>query len=257
MVSNKNKNTVGRDAGAGSGSGFRLNVNALKASPVAFVNGIRARSKEAAELSYSERTDLSSLINIHVNKNLKPSAFASLVSSISIVKQNSKNWDCTNVLNVLADSIPTRSEKYTSQEISMIFVAFARLQASYDKTLSRNMEFLLKVACVLPEMNERGVGDVLWGLGSMGAKWHSLPSQLQNALILAISTRASAFRFDGQTNSKQHRVVELPSFPPLSPVLTHFRPSCGPWRRWEQSGLNYLVRTLLLFVHARARTSFI
>ena len=198
MISNKNKKRRDTDTTGGTGrTGFtnRVNLDALKSSPTVFVNGIRTRSKDAVELSYNERTDLSTLINMHVNGNMKPATFASLISSISNLKHVSKTWDCTNEIKILIDAIPTRGAIYSGQDISMIFVAFAQLELSYNETIARNAEFLLTVANLLQDMNERAVGDVLWGLGSTGAKWSRLPSQLQRSILDAISRHSPSFRF--------------------------------------------------------------
>lgn len=190
-------NKKGGSSSSSGGGGYvnRINFESLRGSPLVFINGVKIRSKESAELTYGERADLATLIKMHANKNLKPSLYASLITSISNIKQGTKNWDFRNELKVLSDALPLRSEAYTTQDISMIYVAFARMEVNYDSTLGTNDGFIGTTVKLLPSLAERGVGDVIWSIGTTGGQWKRLSPTLQKALLTSISVHSTDFRY--------------------------------------------------------------
>lgn len=196
MVSSRKNGGGGGGRGLGEEKDYaytkRLKLDKFSASN--FVNGIKTRSKENVVLSYNEREDLSTLLSMHVRTITKPAAFVSLMSSLSNLKQQTRSWDCSKDLLVISNALSfVNTASYTPQDTAIIFVSFAKMQAKYDRTLEENTEFLNAVANLMNKMNEKSVGDVLWGLGSMGAAWRDLPSNLQDALLKAVSFHATSF----------------------------------------------------------------
>ncbi len=178
-------------------SNHRLNADSLRPSLKTFVAGLQSRSKDSnVELSYNEREDLYVLLATHVNKRMKPSSLTSIVSSMNVLKQNSKSWDCTKELRLLASNMPSdgsNGNSYTAQDVSTIFVTFAKMQARYDQTLEKSEDLLLATSRLMYKMNSRSVGNIIWGLGSMGATWKSIPLELRDAITAAISRHATSF----------------------------------------------------------------
>ena len=184
----------GRRVNNADESGFvkRLSVEKLGASTSNFLNGLKARTRESAELSYNEREDLWILLNMHVNSISTPSSYSTLVFSISQLKQQTRSWDCSNELQLLSAALPTEGA-LSSKDVSTLFVSFAKMQAKFDNTIGKNTLFLNSLPRLLSKMNERSVGDVIWGLGTMGATWDVLPKELQDTLLTTISIHSSTF----------------------------------------------------------------
>ena len=172
---------------------LRINLEELKTNSILFTNRLKLRSKETYELSSTERSDLNKLIEQHVNKKLKPSSYVIILNSLASLKQLNKNLDFSNELNLILSSLP-ECNSLSIPEISLIFISFARLSINFHEFVQINSEFLYQLSDKLSIMNERTIGDVVWSLGSIGARWNKLPDKFKNRLMSSLSSHSSSFR---------------------------------------------------------------
>lgn len=157
-----------------------------------FVKALRTRASQVSELSYNERADLKILLNNHVTPDMKHQYYVSLVTSISNLKSNSKNWDVSADAKAIFRTIPCAKDM-SYEDISVVLVSFAKIQASFYKDLSTKSDFMSKLACSLPLMKEKTVGDIIWSLGTMDARWSTLSPELQKAIVDSVNIHGASF----------------------------------------------------------------
>jgi hypothetical protein len=176
-------------ANGGINAGRRLSADGeLERNRGQFINVIRQRSQntEFTDVSSSERSALKTLLAIHANA-LTPSELSSVVFSVGLMSQNAKDHRVrfTDELKHLQHGIARVAPSFSPHDVSSVLVGMARMDAAWND-VCRDRALSARISSTLPGMDEKGVGDVVWAVGSMGARWSDLLPALQAALLAAL-----------------------------------------------------------------------
>ena len=175
------------DGEKGSGGGKPLEFESLKSNSANFVKAIKYRSMDsnASEMNKEERAVIHSLVKLHSPSMTAP-LLASTVYSLGMFSQNTKSrLNLKEETRVLQNEVHRIASQLSSYDTTSLVVGMAKIQAQWcdvcqDESLSTRLGYLLTT------MDDRAVGDIVWSLGSMGAKWNELPRHLQSALLSAL-----------------------------------------------------------------------
>lgn len=84
-------------------------------------------------------------------------------------------------IGCILDYLKKNSGRLTEQDITSIIIGMAHLDIPWDK-VKRNEIFMQQVIRISEDLNIGSVGDIFWGLASMGTKWSDLPNPLKSNL---------------------------------------------------------------------------
>ena len=166
------------------GAGRRLIVDAeMEKNRPEFVKFMKERSQDSGtHVSSAEKSALQSLLKTHAH-SMSSSELSSVTFSIGLMSQNAKDpLHLSQELKQLQRDIPRVASVLSSFEAISLLVGMARMDATW-KDLNRDHSLPIRISMMLPTMDERGVGDVVWAVGSMGAKWSDLLPALQTELL--------------------------------------------------------------------------
>lgn len=169
------------------GGGKPMEFEPLRSNSANFVKAIKYRSMDsnAFEMNREERSVIHSLLKLHTSSMTAP-LLASTVYSLGMFSQNTKSrMNLKEETRVLQDDVHRVASQLSSYDTTSLIVGMARMQAQWcdvcqDDSLSARLGYLLT------SMDDRAVGDIVWSIGSMGAKWNELPRYLQSALLSAL-----------------------------------------------------------------------
>ena len=169
------------------GAGRRLIVDAeMEKNRGEFVKFMKERSQDSrTDVSSGEKSALQSLLKTHAH-SMSSSELSSVTFSIGLMSQNAKDHlHLTQELKQLQRVIPRVASAMNSYEAISLLVGMARMDATW-KDLNRDDSLPIRISMMLPAMDERGVGDVVWAVGSMGAKLSDLLPSLQSELLIGL-----------------------------------------------------------------------
>lgn len=171
------------------GAGRRLVADSeMEKNRGEFVKFVKQRSQQAGDMSTitsAEQSALRSLLSIH-SKSLSASELSSVAYSVGLMSQNAKDrLHLKDELKHIQHSIPRVSSFLNAFEVTGLLVGMARMDATW-KEVCRNSSLSVRIALMLPTMDEKGVGDVVWAVGSMGAKWSDLLPSLQTEILASL-----------------------------------------------------------------------
>jgi hypothetical protein len=118
------------------------------------------------------------------------SYLASTVFSLGIFITNSKSrLSLKEELKVVQKALaqPAVISQLTSYDIVSVIVGMARMQAQWsDVCNDKEKSLSYRLSSLMNDMDDRGVGDALWALGSMGGRWSDFPKPLQSNILKAL-----------------------------------------------------------------------
>ena len=146
----------------------------------------RSQSTEFTDVSSSERSALKSLLAIHAHA-LTPSELSSVVFSVGLMRQHAKDHrvQFTDELKHLQNGITRAAPSFSPHDVASVLVGMARMDAAW-KDVCRDRALSARISTTLPGMDDKGVGDVVWAVGSMGARWPDLLPALQGEILNAL-----------------------------------------------------------------------
>ena len=180
------------DAGSGGGGGRPLEYETLKTNSANFVKAIKYRSQDlnAGDMSREERADIFSLLNHHSHSMNAP-LLASTIYSLGMFSQNTKSrLNLREETKLLQNDIPRVAGQLSSYDTVSLVVGMARMQAQWSD-VCRDISLSSQVSYHLSSMDDRAVGDVVWSIGSMGARWNELPKPLQFSILTSLEREGS------------------------------------------------------------------
>ena len=166
------------------GAGRRLIVDSgMEKNRGEFVKFMKERSQDSGtDVSSAEKSALQSLLKTHAH-SMSSSELSSVTFSIGLMSQNAKDHlHLSQELKHLQRVIPRVASVLSPYEAISLLVGMARMDSTW-KDLNRDDSLPIRISTMLPAMDERGVGDVVWAVGSMGAKWSDLLPTLQTELL--------------------------------------------------------------------------
>jgi len=170
-------------------SGRKLEYEFLKSNTGNFVRAIKQRSQEDNEMNLEERSALYSLLTLHV-PTMTTSYLASTVFSLGIFITNSKSrLTLKEELKVVQKALaqPAVISQLTSYDIVSVIVGMARMQAQWSDVCNDKAQSIsYRLSTLMNDMDDRAVGDAVWALGSMGARFSDFPKPLQSNILQAL-----------------------------------------------------------------------
>lgn len=164
-----------------------------------FVQSIRVRSQvEDFDFDKTEREQLNVLLLHHV-PGMNKGELASVVVSLGVCSHSGKRWHNSNdgeTRNLLREHIMRTSAAFSGKDAANILVALARMNWTWDDlavSLSREPAFLTNLQRILqnPDLVEdQLVGDILYGIGALGARVDDLSTGLLQSLLAAFEKKA-------------------------------------------------------------------
>ena len=217
----ENKNVFGSSGGGGGGGGSASSGNGalLRSSSPApgtrlsyrpsdadasseFVQSMRLRSQvEDFDFDKTEREQLNLLLLHHV-PGMNKGELTSVVVSLGVCSHSGKRWHNSNdgeTRNLLREHIMRTSAAFSGKDAANILVALARMNWTWDdlavSTSKKDKEpaFLTNLQRILqnPDLVEdQLVGDILYGIGSLGARADDLSTGLLQSLLAAFEKKA-------------------------------------------------------------------
>ena len=196
------KSTYAHNSGSRSKSGINgdyvnnggrpLEYDNLRSSPANFVKAMKHRSQDsnAGDIGREERAVIYALLSLHTPM-MPASLFASTVYSLGMFSQNTKTrMNLRDETKLLQNGIHDVAPQLSSYDVVSVVVGMARMQAQWSD-VCKDDSFTYRLGYFLPSMDDRAVGDTVWGVGSMGAKWHELPKPLQHNMLAALEREGS------------------------------------------------------------------
>ena len=178
----------------------RLRYSILSKNRAAFLTAVAQRAEISnLPLDNSERKQVSDLIKVHLD-SVTPSEYASLVSRLGAMENmdatprssssssnSSSRLGQSSLTKLLTSSLERHTIHLGSTDMVDVTLGFAKMRVNWNVLRSvTGLGFEMQLAKMLPKMNAKAVGDVIWALGSSNARWNNLPEALKKALLTAL-----------------------------------------------------------------------
>ena len=192
------KNSGSRSQNIGNGTyvanngGRPLEYDSLRSNSANFVKAMKHRSQDSnsGDIGREERAVLYSLLSLHT-PSMPASLFASTVYSLGMFSQNTKTrMNLKEETKLLQGGVHLIAPQLSSYDSVSLIVGMARMQAQWSD-VCKDESFSYRIGHFLPTMDDRAVGDTVWAVGSMGARWSELPKSFQYNILLALEREGS------------------------------------------------------------------
>lgn len=132
---------------------------------------------------------------------MSPTAVAAIVLNTGTILSNSKARNTKGQESVLLLKHVTRVlDELTAPDLAMALVGLARCGGTlWDRMMDDQPRWDSAIARALPIMDSRNVGDAVWSLGSMGARWTQLSPTCRKALTGALLNKCKEKSFSSHS----------------------------------------------------------
>ena len=169
---------------------FRIDESLLN-DKQKFINVLRTRYSHEDSLDFTEASLLNDLVKQYCD-HLDDKSFSVMIYSLGMINNMSPQWNLDEIarsnIKISFNKRVLSSNSLKSDHIISSLLGFSRLKFSWKDMKSDKLEELL-----ICYVNSGNIGDVMWSLGSMEARWTYIPDNLKSKLQSAIEVAGSQF----------------------------------------------------------------
>eukprot|EP00607_Mallomonas_marina_P004577 CAMPEP_0182425342 /NCGR_PEP_ID=MMETSP1167-20130531/11738_1 /TAXON_ID=2988 /ORGANISM="Mallomonas Sp, Strain CCMP3275" /LENGTH=768 /DNA_ID=CAMNT_0024605957 /DNA_START=165 /DNA_END=2471 /DNA_ORIENTATION=+ len=172
----------------------QLDIEVLRNNKIRFLETLKKRAQNDKELSREEKEALSYLIGLH-SPGMTASSLAKVMLNIGTIYSNNNiipNNKRYSDPHIVIQHLLRVSDSISGVDMAMIFLGLAKSSFNW-KSVKGKGKFLGRLLYLLPSMDGRAVGDLLYGFGSIGASWTELSPSFKKALISSIVYHSAKF----------------------------------------------------------------